>query len=145
LLAACGIGDDAGWADYVGQVHQARRAAGQPVTRWAPAHLVTALDLAVRGRGWPPNQAARALLQVAADPTTRSPARLAEAGPWWDQPTPTTDTALAVDVAALEAQLDAVDGRRLQLQQQARDPLTAEGRPVTRVNVLQRAVEILIN
>ena len=143
LLADCGIGDDAGWADYVGQVHQARRTAGQPLTRWASAHLVTALDLAVRGRGWPADQAARALLQVAADPTTRSPARLAEAGPWWDEPATTTDTAPVVDVAALEAELDAVDGQRLQLQQQAREQLTAEGRPVTRLGVLQRAVEVL--
>ena len=143
LLADCGIGDDAGWADYVGQVHQARRTAGQPLTRWASAHLATALDLAVRGRGWPADKAARALLQVATDPTTRSPARLAEAGPWWDEPAPTTDTLPALDVAALEAELDEVDGKRLALQRQARQQLTAEGSPITRSSVIQRAVALL--
>ena len=143
MLADCGVGDDAGWADYVDRVHQARRTAGQPLTRWASAHLVTALDLAVRGRGWPADQASRALLQVAADPATRSPARVAEAGHWWDEPATTTATARAVDVAALEAELDAVDGQRLQLQRRAREQLTSERRPVTRLSVLQRAVELL--
>jgi hypothetical protein len=85
------------------------------------------------------------LLQVAAGPTTRSPARVAEAGPWWDEPATTTDTVLAIDVVALEAELDAVDGQRLQLQLQqgAREHLTGEGRPVTRLSVVRRAVELL--
>ena len=83
------------------------------------------------------------MLQVTADPNTRSPTRLAEAGPWWDEPTTTTENALAVDVACLEAELDAVDGQRLQLQQRAREQLTAEGRPITRLSIIQRAVELL--
>ena len=74
------------WDDYVAEVQRTRQAAGQPLTRWSAAHLLTALDLAVRGRGWPADHAATALLHVAADPATRSPARLAEAGPWWDPP-----------------------------------------------------------
>jgi len=144
LLAACGIDDQGSWHDYTDQVRQARRNAGQPLTRWSPAHLLAALDLAVRGRGWPPDQATRALLQVAADPATRSPARLAEAGPWWDQPDPTeAQTAAAVDLTALEVELDAVDGQRLALQRQARQQLTAERQPVTRLSVIQRAVELL--
>jgi hypothetical protein len=107
-------------------------------------HLLAALDLAVRGRGWPPEQAATALLQVAADPATRSPARLAEAGPWWDQPDPTeAQPAADVDLTALEVELDAVDGQRLALQRQARQQLTAERQPVTRLSVIQRAVELL--
>jgi hypothetical protein len=126
-------------------VHQARRHAGQPLTRWAAAHLLTALDLAVRGRGWPADHAATALLHVAADPTTRSPARLAEAGPWWDQPEPMTtgQTIPTTDMAALETELDAIDGQRLVLQQRARQQLTAEGKPITRRTVLLRAVELL--
>ncbi len=144
LLAACGIDDQGSWHDYADQVRQARRNAGQPLTRWSPVHLLAALDLAVRGRGWPPEQAATALLQVAADPATRSPARLAEAGPWWDQPDPTEAQPTAdVDLTALEVELDAVDGQRLALQRQARQQLTAERQPVTRLSVIQRAVELL--
>ena len=142
--ADCGIHNDSGWDDYVCQVHRARLNVGQPLTRWAAAHLLTALDLAVRGRGWPPDRAGQALLQVAADPTTRSPARLAEAGPWWDEMSSSTPQATAtLNVAALEDELDAVDGQRLHLQHQARQLLTAEGQPVTRLSVIQRAVELL--
>jgi len=102
------------------------------------------MDLAVRGRGWPPDQAAAALVTVASDWATRSPARLAEAGPWWDQAnSDDTQTADDVDVAALEAELDAVDGRRLKLQQRARQQLVAEGQPLTRSSVIRRAVELL--
>ncbi len=85
LLAACGIDGERSWNDYAARVRQTRRGAGQPLTRWSPAHLLAALDLAVRSRGWPPEQAATALQQVASDPATRSPASLAEAGPWWDR------------------------------------------------------------
>jgi len=83
------------------------------------------------------------LLQVAADPTTRSPARLAEAGPWWDDHESTAQPGPVADVSALEAELDAVDGQRLQLQQLARQQLTAEGQAVTRLAVMQQAVELL--
>ena len=83
---------------------------------------------------------------MAADPATRSPpARLAEAGPWWD-PTDTAQLAHAdadVDVSALEAELDGMAGQRPMLQQRARQPLAAEGQPVTRLNVIQRAVHLL--
>jgi hypothetical protein len=41
-----------------------------------PPHIVT--------RGWPPASMELALLAVAQDPESRSPARVAEAGPWWD-------------------------------------------------------------
>ncbi len=87
MLTDCGITTAKSWNGYVAQVHQVRQAAEQPLTRWSAAHLLTVLELAVRGRGWPADQAATALLHVAADPATRSPARLAEAGPWWDAPT----------------------------------------------------------
>ncbi|MBA3798194.1 MAG: hypothetical protein H0X18_03620 [Geodermatophilaceae bacterium] len=143
----CGIDNDREWNDYAAHVRQARRNAGQPLTRWSPAHLVAALDLTVRGRGWPPEQAAVALLAVASDPATRSPARLAEPGPWWDGHDKAAANGAgvgeAVDSAALERELDAVDGLRAHLQQQARHELTIRSLPVTRTAVLARAVELL--
>ncbi len=62
----------------------------------------------------PVKHAATALLSVAADPATRSPARLAEAGPWWDE-TPGVSPghepqATAADLTNLEAELDATNG-----------------------------------
>ncbi len=147
LLADCGIHGAQAWDHYVAQIRSARRDAGQSLTRWSPAHLLTALDLAVRGRGWPADRASDALLHVAADPNTRSPARAAEAGPWWDDPIgePPEDQldANLVDLADLEAELDATNGKRVLLQQQARQELARTRRPVTRRTVLQAAVELL--
>jgi len=71
-------------------VQRTRQVAGQLLTRWSAAHLLAALELAVRGRGWPADAAATALLHVAADPSTRSPARLAEAGLGGTRPPRTT-------------------------------------------------------
>lgn len=82
------------------------------------------------------------MLHVAADPATRSPARLAEAGPWWDPPT-VPDSVEPNELPALEAELDAVAGLRVQLQRTARAQLAAERRPVTRASVVRRAVELL--
>ena len=90
----------------------------------------------------PADHAGTALLHVAADPATRSPARLAEAGPWWDPPT-VPDSVEPNELPALEAELDAVAGLRVQLQRTARAQLAAERRPVTRASVVRRAVEIL--
>jgi hypothetical protein len=53
------------------------------------------------------------------------------------------ESASSVDAATLDAELDAVDGQRLGLQQQARQQLAAEGQPLTRNAVLQRAVTLL--
>jgi len=142
LLTGCGIISWQAWDDHVAQVRAARSAAGQPLSRWSPAHLLAALDLAVRGRGWPAGDAASALLHVAADPATRSPARLAEAGPWWDHATAAAPNT-AADLVALEAELDTADGRRVQLQRTAREQLTAERRPLTRATVISRAVDLL--
>ena len=134
LLEDCGLVPSETWDRYVEDVRTTRSRAGQPLARWSAAHLLTALELAVRGRGWPAEHAAAALLQVATDPTTRSPSRLAEAGPWWDQPEP-EDAASApaevVDTDALERELDAVDGMRTRLQAQARatSPVTATPSP----------------
>lgn len=71
---------------------------GQPVARWLPKCLAVAIELAVVTRCWlavvtrcwPAPDVVPALLPVAADPQTCSPARLAEAGPWWDGARPAT-------------------------------------------------------
>jgi hypothetical protein len=100
-----------------------------------------AIRLAVEHRGWPATTVVPALLAVAADPATRSPGRLAEAGPWWDQPSaPKVDVE---DVTDLEQRLDDLAGRRPALQAQARAELTAEGLPLTRATVVRRACDIL--
>lgn len=127
------------------QVRGIRRSHGKPVARWATPCLRLALHAAVVVRGWPPDQAVRALLAVAADPDTRSTMRLAEAGPWWDEPpvTAANSATQADDLAALEARLDAVDGLRIHLQRQARAELAAEGLAVTRSTVLARPCQIM--
>ncbi|MGB9372966.1 MAG: hypothetical protein WCA82_02270, partial [Jiangellales bacterium] len=101
-----------------------------------------AIQLAVL-RGWPPEQIEPALLTLAADRETRSPMRVAEAGPWWDQPPPPPPELDGVDLAALEAELDDVAEHRPALQAKARAELAAEHFPVTRATVTARAVQIL--
>jgi hypothetical protein len=105
---------------------------------------MAAIWLAVVNRGWPAAAVVPALLMVANDPVTYSPARLAEAGPWWDG-TPATPDADEDDelIRELEDRLDALDGGRVALQRQARAELRTEQLPVTRATVLRRACEIL--
>ena len=142
VLAACAIDD---LAQLSRRCVATRAALGQPPARWSPQCLAIAIRLAVINRGWPPATVVPALLAVAADPTTRSPARLAEAGPWWDH----TDTAgaapgepVGVDLD-LETRLAELDGRRPHVQAQARAELASEGLPLTRGTVTQRAADIL--
>ena len=118
------------------------RALGLSATRWAAPCLLAAIQLAVL-RGWPPEQIQPALLALAADRETRSPMRVAEAGPWWDQPPPPPPELDGVDLAALEAELDDVAEHRPALQAKARAELAAEHLPVTRATVTARAVQIL--
>ncbi len=141
LKAECGIAD---WDGFVADCQRLRRAVAQPVGRWSSHCLLAALQLAVRGRGWPAPHAAAALRAVAADPATRSPMRLAEAGPWWDE----VATAHVTDddieeLAAMEADLADLGGLRIVLQRQARDELASEGLPATRATVIRRAYELL--
>ncbi len=136
-LRACGVTDLEALAR---RCQDARRSLGLPTGRWGPRHLAAAVQLALV-RGWPSALVPPALLTVAADPVTRSPMRLAEAGPWWDQP-PVGDSPTA-DVVELEAELDEVAHLRPALQAQARAELTAEHLPVTRTTVIIRAVQIL--
>lgn len=49
------------------------------------------------------------------------------------------------ELAALEAELDAVGGLRVQLQRTARNQLAAERRPLTRATVISRAAQRLRN
>ena len=150
VLAACGITDlDALTARCIA----ARNALGQPTGRCTPHALAVAIQLAVTHRGWPPAAVIPALLAVAGDPATRSPVRLAEAGPWWDTPTAKSTTQgggnqngdehHASDLEALEARLAETGGRRPALRAQARAELSNEGLPVTRATVTRRAVQIL--
>jgi hypothetical protein len=142
LIEHCGIGD---WDGFVNQCQALRRQLGQPTGRWSKHCLLAAIQLAVRARHWPAAQAKAALLSVAADPATRSPMRLAEAGPWWDEPGPATaeSNVAAADLAVMEADLADTGGLRPLLQRQAREQLTAEGVPMTRATVTRRAHALL--
>ena len=143
LLDACGITDLNALAD---RCQQLRRDQHLPTTRWAAPCLRAALHLAVVNRGWPAEHAQAALLAVAAEPTTRSPMRLAEAGPWWDRPISAPIHVGAVnadELVQLEQTLDDTDGLRPVLQARARQQLADEGAPATRIEVMRRAVKLL--
>ena len=56
LLAACGISDI---DDLSRRCAAARRALGQPSSRWAPQCLAVAIRMAVVNRGWPPPTSSR--------------------------------------------------------------------------------------
>lgn len=141
LLTACGIDD---LVDLSRRCAASRASLELPAGRWSPKCLAIAIKLAVVSRGWPALDVVPALLAIAADPETRSPARLAEAGPWWDQPIPTSvSDERAVDLDELEHRLDDLGGGRPAVQAQAREELAAEGLPVTRSTVTRRACDIL--
>jgi len=140
--AASAVGDLAALA---ATVQGLRRDLGQPSVRWSAPCLATAIDFATKVRGWPAQHARHALLLVAADPQTRSPMRLAEAGPWWDhaqQPGLTRTPHEQAELDGLEATLADADDRA-HLQHQARQQLTTEGEPVTRLTVARRAARLL--
>ncbi len=141
-LDGCRTPDLAALADTVQGL---RRDLGQPSVRWSAPCLATAIDFATKVRGWPAQHARHALLLVAADPHTRSPMRLAEAGPWWDhaqQPGLTRTRQEQAELDGLEATLADADDRA-HLQATARTQLTTEGEPVTRLTVARRAARLL--
>jgi len=142
LLASCRITDlDA----FAATVQGLRRDLGQPSVRWSAPCLATAIGFAVTVRGWPAAHVREALLLVAADPATRSPMRLAEAGPWWDhaqRPGLTRTRQEQAELDGLEATLADADDRA-HLQHQARQQLAAEGEPVTRLTVARRAARLI--
>lgn len=137
LLAACGVTDINALSR---RCIAARAALGQPGGRWTPQCLTVAIQMAVVNRGWPTANVVAALQAVAADKSTRSPVRLAEAGPWWD--VAAVDTA-DDDLVDAESRLADVGGQRVALQARARAELSREGMPVTRSTVTRRAVQIL--
>ena len=138
LLRECGIHN---LQDVAERCAAARRSVGRSVTRWSAICLVPAVRLSVRHRGWPAELVERALLTIAADPSTSSPMRLAEAGPWWDDPPDKPHD--GDELKRLEARLDSLDGDRVPLQAAARAELLEDGLPLTRGTVLHRACEIL--
>lgn len=141
IAAECGIDD---WSAFVHDCVTRRLNAGQPAGRWAGPCLEAALQLAVHGRAWPAKWARLALLEVASDPKSRSPMRLAEAGPWWDGLVPATNPGTSdTAVAEAEAELSEADGLRVVLQAQARAQLEAERLPVSRASVTLRARDLL--
>jgi hypothetical protein len=141
LLAACGIADLDAVAD---RCVAARRALGKPTARWTARCLAVVIKLAVVTRGWPAASMEQALLAVARDRESHSPARVAEAGPWWDAVALGVDEGMdAHELTALEARLAETGGLRPALQAQARAELTAEGMPVIRSTVARRACAIL--
>jgi len=127
LLEACAITD---LDQLAAQCMTARQLLGKPTARWTTRCLAVVIRLAVVTRGWPPAPMKQALLSVAQDPESRSPARVAEAGPWWDTQTPGADQGMdAHELADLEARLAETDGLRPALQAQAR---RTRGRGVAR-------------
>jgi len=127
LLDACGVTD----LDALAQRCAAtRRVLGKPTARWTARCLSVVIKRAVVTRGWPAASIEQALLAVAGDPDSRSPARVAEAGPWWDAVTVGADQATgAHELAAMEARLAETGGLRPAIQARARAELTAEGCP----------------
>jgi len=142
LLVACRITD---LGAFTATVQGLRRDVGQPSVRWSAPCLGAAIGFAVTVRGWPAAHVRDALLFVAADPHTRSPMRLAEAGPWWDhaeRPGLTRTRQEQDELDGLEATLADADDRAA-LQRTAREQLTAEHQPVTRLTVARRAARLL--
>jgi hypothetical protein len=125
LLDACGITDLDALAN---RCMAARRALGKPTARWTARCLSVVIKLAVVTRGWPAASMEQALVAVAGDRDSRSPARVAEAGPWWDAVILGADQGMdPEELAAMESRLAETDGLRPALQAQARAELTAEG------------------
>lgn len=60
----------------------ARRRLGLPTGLWTTRAVTALLAAAVRDHDWPAMAAVPAILALAADPNTHSPARLLCPGPW---------------------------------------------------------------
>jgi len=142
LAQALGL-DAAGLAAVAMRCQRLRAGAGLAVGRWTLRCVLAAVQAALQ-RGRPADRLVPALLVVAADPGTRSPMRVAEAGPWWDPPvrTPLRRTRQEQD------ELDELEGfladrdDRAWLQAQARAQLAAAGEPVDRLGVARRACRL---
>ena len=114
-----------------------------PVASWSTRGLVAALQLSLQ-RGWPADGAVEVLRAVALDAQTRSPMRLAEAGPWWNPPPrPALRRTRQEDdeLERLEAALADRDDRAW-LQSRARADLVTSGQTVDRLSVARRATRL---
>jgi hypothetical protein len=137
---------DVDLGQVVDDVRAARRKAGLPVGLWNRRSILGVLHESLVEYAWPPEAAVPALMAVAVDPATQSPARLPHPGPWWNAaesvrrgPMP----AEVAELAELEARLAEADGRRVGLQREARALLRDRGEPVTQLAVFRLAVHIL--
>ena len=147
VVAMLGVSD---LTDVADRCVALRRQRGLPTGLWTPQRLTDVVVDAVMAHEFPATAVVPALLALAADPATRSPARLRCPGPWWDIPPDDggrrdagSPNEAAGEVANLEAVLAEVGGLRVVLQRQARAQLAAEGLPVTRDTVARRAVDLL--
>ena len=120
-----------------------RRGVGRPTSLWTASGLAGLVHASIHDHGWPAAAVVPALLALAADPATKSPARLPCAGPWWEAAEQSTVSIADVELAALEARLAEADGARVVVQRNARQQLVAEGQTVTRLAVARRACELL--
>jgi hypothetical protein len=120
-----------------------RRRLGLPAARWTPRVLADVIRRAVGDHGWPAEAAMPALLALAADPQTRSPARLEHPGPWWEAAESTLrarEREEHIDeLRALEAWLVETGGARVAAQRRAREHLLSTGQPVTALSVARLA------
>lgn len=131
--------------ELAGRCREVRRAVGLPVAGWTSRAVAAAMTHAVVEADRPVVAAVRALLVLAADPTTRAPGRLAWDGPWWTGSAgfAAGDPAVDAELAVLEARLAEADGRRVWLQRRARQELASRGEPVTRLTVAREACRLL--
>jgi hypothetical protein len=124
-----------------------RRGIGLPAATWTPRVLADVIRRAVEQHGWPAEAAVPALLALAADPQTRSPARLEHPGPWWNAAESTLRTRQreqhADELRRLEAWLAETGGARVGAQRRAREHLLATGQPVTALSVARLACDYL--
>jgi hypothetical protein len=125
----------------------ARRRLGLPSARWTSRVLAVVIQRAVDDHGWPADAAIPALIALAADPQTRSPARLEQPGPWWNAAETTLRARQrhehADELRELEAWLAETGGARVTAQRRAREHLAATGRPMTALAVARLASQYL--
>ncbi len=147
LPAGLGLADEAGFEQLVARVRQLRSERGLAVARWTSRTLASVVTRAVEEEQWPAASVVPALLIVAADRETRSPARLLAAGPWWDAAEQaarvSTGPAEQAELAELEAVLAEAGGERVLVQRMARDRLSRAGEPLSRLAVARLALQLL--
>jgi len=140
LATRLGLGGLAELHQLAADCRQDRTALGQPNGRWSLRGTLAALHLALE-RQHPPTLAPEALRAIARDPTTKSPMRLAAAGPWWDQPLCPPPRRTSTENAEL-AEHERYLADRAHLQAHARTQLTTEQQPLNRLTVARRARQL---